>query len=160
MRLFTTGLLLVLVTGCARNRDGGTIGTTAPADPWVRRPPADIFTGDTRRDLAKDDFAVVTIDEAKALAKLESSPWVKITPQEAEQFLGRPFPEMNGQLILLRALSLNEFNGAYSVTVHAGSVWVRHDSLGDRPFPINRRALIARLPALPSEVYVDCSMAE
>jgi hypothetical protein len=156
MRLIT-GLLLALVIGCEKHRDDGT---TAPADPWVRRPPDDYFDADDRRDLAKEDFAVVTVDEAKAQAKLEVSPWVKLSPQEAEQFLGRPFPELNGQLVLLRALSLNELNGAYTVTLRSASVRVHHGSLGDRPFPINRRALIARLPALPSEVYVDCGMAE
>lgn len=103
---------------------------------------------------------MVTVEEENALAKLQESPWVKLSQQEAEKFLGQPFPAMGGEVVLLRGLSLNEANGAFSVTWRNGAVRVHHGCLGNRPMPTTRRAIVARLPAVPSVVYVDCSMAE
>jgi hypothetical protein len=115
---------------------------------------------DDSSGLPKEDFAVVTANEAEALAKLAGSAWVKFSPQEADHFLEKPFGGAAGQRVLLRGLSLNESNGAFSVTWRAGAIQVHHGCLGRHPVPMTRRALVARLPEAPSEVYVDCSMAE
>jgi hypothetical protein len=42
----------------------------------------------------------------------------------------------------------------------AGAVRVSHGCLGRHPLPVVRRAVVARLPDLPAEVYVDLCMAQ
>ncbi len=139
---------------------GKDLRSTTTNDPWARIPPIEFIAADNGTVLPRDQFSQVTHNEADALAKLDASPQVKVTPQEAKAFTGRSFDEPGGELVLLRALALNEGTGAFSVTWLAGKVRVNHGCLGRHPVPQIRRAIVARLPALPTEVYVDCEMAE
>jgi hypothetical protein len=148
-------LTAVLLCGCGRDHRAFTT-----VDSWYRPPSTQLLLAEGWEDLGKDNFAVVTVKEAEALGKLEESPWVKLSQSEAEEFLGRPLDGVGGQLILLRALSLNERTGGFTVKRRKGAVQVHHNCLGRGPVPMIRRALVARLPEVPSEVYVHCNMDE
>jgi hypothetical protein len=111
-------------------------------------------------ELGPDRFAVASRNEGEALARLADSPWVTVSPQEAKEYTGRAFDGPGGELVLLRALSLNEGTGRFELAWRAGAVRVHHGCLGRYAVPQKRRALVARLPALPTEVYVDHSMVE
>jgi hypothetical protein len=151
-------LASALLLGCGRD-DRDNRAFTA-ADPWFRAPSTELIVAEGWKRLAKDDFAVVSAKGAMALAKLKDSPWRELSQGEAEELLGRPLAGAGGHLVLLRALSLNEPTGGFDVMWYKGAVRVHHGCLGRHPVPMTRRALVARLPELPSEVYVDCSMAE
>ena len=133
----------------------------APPDPWYRRVP-DEFLGSadaTGRDRAT--FAgVVAAREAESLARLERRAWVEVSGPESEQLAGRPLGGASGRLVLLRALAWDTPHGGFEVSWVAGGVRVNHGCLGRHPLPVVRRAVVARLPELPSEVYVDLCMAE
>src|SRR5262249_42144130 len=163
MRGYSHGLLLaaVLVCGCKGEGGGGQDRrSTTTANPWTRFPPMEFIVAKDSTDLTKDQFKLVTQNEADALAKLDASPWVKVSPKQATVYTGHLFDQPGGELVLLRALSLNEATGAFSITWRAGEVRVHHGCLGRHPLPQKRRAIIAHLPGPPTEVYVDCSMAE
>jgi hypothetical protein len=122
----------------------------------------DLILATDRKELAKNDFDLVPeAKEREALGMLAESTWQKLSPQQAQKLLGKPPKDaVGGEWVLLRALSLNELNGAFSITWWDGAVRVHHGCLGRHPVRMTRRALIARLPGLPTEVYVDCSMVE
>lgn len=129
------------------------------ADPWFRAPPNE-FIGAGFTEIPNGDFGQVTFSEDDALKRLTDSPFVELTARDAASYLGRPLEGKDGHLILLRAVVLNEGTEGYWVTWLNGMVRVHHASLGKHPVPMKRRAIVARLPAVPTEVYVDCSMAE
>ena len=131
------------------------------ADAWYRPPPIELLVGCDLTPVEKPEFALVTDPkQAEAQAKLEDTPWKKLSSQEAEDLLGKPIERQDaGEFVLLRAVSLNESNGAFDGAWRDGVVVVHHGCLGRHPVPMNRRALVAKLPSLPKEVYVHCSMA-
>jgi hypothetical protein len=149
--VFVAGLLF----GCGKDERASTTN-----DQWTRFPPETFVVAEDATKLPPDRFALVTHNEGDALAKLATSPWVRVTPEEAKAYTGRSFEGPGGELVLVRALVLNEGTGAFEVTWRAGEVRVYHGCLGNRPVPQVRRGIVARLPALPTEVYVDCGMAE
>ena len=61
---------------------------------------------------------------------------------------------------LVRAVALNENNGAYSVSTREDSLWVHHGCMGVVPVWMKRRALVVQLPREPRRVYVDCGMTQ
>jgi hypothetical protein len=159
MRGISFNLLLLVslsVVGC------GTRGNRAftVADSWYWPPPNDLLLAPNLVTLAKSDFAsVLDSKQPQALEILSEIAWKQISAEEARELLGKP-PELEEgkQLVLLRGLVLNELNGA-EISWHDGVVVVHHGCLGRRPLPIKRKALIAKLPDAPQNVYVHCSMA-
>ncbi len=141
-----------------RSRDGWA--ERRPPDLWYRGVSAEFITSAEAKELAAAEFAVVSANEAEALARLERAAAVEVSPQEAEAYAGRPLAGTGGRLILLRALSWDTPYGGFTVSWRAGAVRISHGCLSDRSLPVVRRAIVARLPDLPSEVYVDLSMAE
>jgi hypothetical protein len=132
-----------------------------PPDPWYRLVSDEfIRTGDARkRDPAT--FAVaVAARETEALARLERSAWVEVSGREAEELVGRQLGGTGGRLVLLRGLASDTPYGAFTVSWRPGAVRVTHGCLGTHPLPVVRRAVVARLPELPAEVFVDLDMAE
>jgi hypothetical protein len=113
-----------------------------------------------RLKLAPEDFAVVTEAEVEALAMLDKKPWVELNAKQAKQFLGQPFEPGSAHLVLLRGCSENETNGAFAVYVRKAEVEIHWGQFGATGRPLRHRALIARLPVLPSEVYVDGSIGD
>lgn len=148
--------LAVFLFGCGRDEQVKQI--TIIPDAWIRLPPTDlIFDG-----VSIGDFDLVPEGKHdQALMKLENSAWLKLSLHEAEELLDKKLDaSAEGTLVLLRALSLNERNGRFSVSWHEGMVRVHHGCLGRHALPMSRRALVARLPGMPREVYVDLSMAQ
>ena len=156
MRAITPAMfaVIVLLPACRDNR------ATTAADPWTRYPTMEFISADNCRDIPADQYALVVRKEGEALEKLDSSPWVKVSDAEAKAYTGKILGGAGSELVLLRALALNEGNGAFEVAWRAGEVRVHHGCLGRSAVPQTRRAVIARLPASPSQVYVDCSMAQ
>jgi hypothetical protein len=110
--------------------------------------------------LLKNSFAPVR-DEllSKAQSLLVDFGVKRISAEEAAEYAGRQLPA-GAVYVLLRGIALNEGTGGFDVTVQGDSVSVHHGSLGRRPVPMLRRAIVAVLPEFPKTVYVSCSMAE
>lgn len=151
--------LIAFFLGCKSEDESTAHRAFLTADPWYRMPPTQFVTGEVK-EIPKGEFGLVTLNEVDALKRLSDSPFVEITATETESYLGRQLEGKNGHLTLLRAVVLNEPTGGFSITRSNGNVRVHHGCLGKHPAPMTRRAIIARLPELPTEVYVDCSMAE
>src|SRR5207302_4140316 len=109
------------------------------ADAWYRPPPIELLVAHDLTPLDKRDFALVTdTKQAEAQAKLEDALWKKLSPQEAKDLLGKPIGGQHvGELVLLRAVSLNESNGTFDVGWRDGMVVVHHGCLGHHPAPMN-----------------------
>jgi hypothetical protein len=120
----------------------------------------ELFLAAGTKELAPAEFAVVTTREAETLARLEQAEWLEVSPREAEELAGRPLAGAGGRFVLLRGLGYDNTYGAFSVSWQSGAVWVGYGCLGDRPMPVVRRAIVARLPDVPSEVYVTLHMAK
>lgn len=148
------GYLLLRETG------SGGLGRFTPPDPWCRLPSDDFVGASEVREIERGTYAVVVNKEPEALARLEQRASVELSSHEAEELVGHPLDGTDGRLVLLRALSWDTPYGAFTVTWRPGEVRVNHGCLGTQPLPVVRRALVARLPSLPAEVYVDLGMAE
>lgn len=132
-----------------------------PVDPWLRPACYEFVQSDDVTQCDPATFAVVSpAREAESLARLERSPWVEVSEREAEELAGRPIGGAGGRLVLLRALAWDTPYGGFTVSRRPGAVRVSHGRLGTRPLPVVRRALVARLPEVPFEVFVQLVMAE
>jgi hypothetical protein len=130
-----------------------------PPDPWYRLPPSEFFGAAETQNRDSATFAVIP-HAAESLSRLERSPWAEVSEQEAAGLAGRPLGGSGGRLVLLRALAWDTPYGGFNVRWRSGEVFVQHGSLGTHPLPVVRRAVVARLPDLPSEVYVGLERAE
>jgi hypothetical protein len=132
-----------------------------PADPWYRLVSDEFIRSADARESDPVTFAVVRpTREAEALARLERGPCLEVPEPEAAELAGRPLGGAGGHLVLLRALSWDTPYGGFSLSWRPGRVRVNHGCLGTRPLPMIRRAVVARLPDVPTEVFVDLGMAE
>jgi hypothetical protein len=146
-----------LLTRNGRSRDW--VKPPSP-DPWYRLPTDDFIQSGDAKERDPTTFAVVVTKEAESLARLERSSGIEVSEQEATELAGRPLGGAGGKLVLLRALSWDTPYGGFAVSWRPGAVRVNHGCLGTRPLPVVRRAVVARLPDVPAEVFVDLSMAE
>jgi hypothetical protein len=140
-----------------RDRDDRPV---VPPDPWDRGVTNDFIRPADSQELDRTEFAMVSQKEPEALARLERSAWVELSSQAAEELAGRPLGGTGGRLVLLRGLGWDTPYGAFTVSWRPGAVRVNHGCLGRHRLPVVRRAVVARLPDLPEEVYVDLSMVE
>jgi hypothetical protein len=160
MNVNTAGAAIVIalatpvVTGCSNGR------AWTQQDSWYRPPPStwrgNVATLDSR-------YVVVIPEDKRAAtgALLATTSVVLLSPVEASNLAGidvTPDPDM--RLYLLRAVYLNEGTGAFHVRQAGTELEVHHESLGRRPVPMNRAAVIVQFKELPTEVYVTCSMAQ
>jgi hypothetical protein len=160
--------LLVLVVASAslggfvllrEDRSDGWVEFPSP-DPWYRCPTDDFIQSAEARERDPATFAVVTRNEAEALARLEHVPCIEVSEREAEELAGRVLGGTDGRFVLLRALCYDTPNGGFAVRWRPGAVLVSHGCLGTRPLPVVRRAVVVRLPDVPAEVFVSLDMAE
>jgi hypothetical protein len=132
-----------------------------PPDPWYRLVSDEFIGAADARERDPSTFAVVVpARAAEALARLERAACVEVPEQEAEQLAGRRLGGAGGRLVLLRGLAWDTPYGGFTVSWRPGAVRVNHGCLGTHPPPVVRRAVVARLPGLPAEVFVDLCMAE
>ncbi len=111
--------------------------------------------------IISDYFIVSELAQAEAQSLLEENAAVGITSDQVARFLGKAVQPPSGtKFFLLRGVALNESTGNFSVFYQGRLVWVYHGSLGKRPAPMKRRALIAALNSQPQEVFVTCMMDE
>ena len=144
---------LLAAIGCGSTEDGRAFSST---DSWYLPPP---FTTDFA-PLDTDRFAPVTEPfQPEAQAALAGVPAKRLSADEATRLAGKQLPA-SGEYVLLRAVVLNEGTGGFNIGVCGRAVNVHHGSLGRRPVPMRRKALVAVLPVVPETVYVSCSMAE
>jgi len=129
-----------------------------PRDSWLRLPPNEFVI--SARELDRAEFAVVpAAAEAGALARLSDTASVELSTREARELVGEPLAGVGSRLVLLRGVSWDTSHGSFTVCWRSGAVRVVHGCLGQRSLPVVRRAIVARLPDLPAQVYVDLVMA-
>lgn len=155
------------VCGCSDRPSFGStdMGTRYPDDAWIRRQPPPMSSVDAR--LPQSQFCEAgELEQEAALARLETSPFVALTPDELRVYSrGKlTLPSDGGVAVLLRcvrpALEGHDPRGdAVSVAWRDGTVAVMHLSLRSRYTPWVRRAVVAILPALPREVFVQPMVA-
>jgi hypothetical protein len=120
-----------------------------------------LFSCEDAKYIEKTNFAIVTTREIEALAMLEHSPWVELSAQQGDYLLGWHLTGNNGKLVLLRALGITERLEGFSITWFQSSVRVRHiDRVVGGLKPETRRAIVAYLPGLPHELYVEALRGE
>lgn len=154
---------MILSVGC-----GGKNPDTSPitdrdsraftsADSWYS-PPDDerLF----REGIDRVQFAVVAEgQQATTQMMLAELPAKELTEAECIRLIGKRL-QGEGVPVLLRAVVLNEENGAFAVSTRGKDVLVSHDCLGRHPLPMKRKTVVARLPGIPKKVFVSCGMDE
>jgi hypothetical protein len=83
----------------------------------------------------------------------------RTAPEEARHLLGRSLGGA-GKLVLLRAEGITERLEGFSVTWRERAVKVYHLARAVGPPKLIRRAVVARLPDLPTKVYMDFSILD
>jgi hypothetical protein len=148
-----------LVCGCGRNAPDTR---PWPEDPMnaPRTEPA-FFDAPEARRLKDDEFGVVTTNEREAVARLEQAPWIELSQKEAEELLGHPLAGTGGRFVLLRATGITERMKGFEITWRDKIVKVYHgDHVFGQPKPTVRRALVARLPDVPTAVTWSLGVIE
>jgi hypothetical protein len=117
------------------------------------------------RRYAVPNAYIETVPEAaqeRAQTALKANSWHRLSQLEAEQLgIRMAFPKAsNRALYLLRGVVLNELTGSFEVFENNRRVLVHHGSLGRRPVPMRRKAIVALLRSEPEEVYISCSLSE
>jgi len=102
---------------------------------------------------------VRTERQGEAQAMLEHEGAVMLSPEAARRLAGRDIPG-DGIPVLLRGVVLNEHSGGFTVGLRGRAAEVHHGCMGAGPRPMQRRAIIARIPRVPDDVYVTCSMVQ
>ena len=86
------------------------------SDPWFHFPPMEFIRAKDCLIIPENHFRPVIHRESEALERLVSAPSIKLTPQEASELTGRSFDKAPGELFLLRALTMNEGTGKFTVS--------------------------------------------
>jgi hypothetical protein len=158
-RLCALSLLVVYSVWAGENR----VPWTSVDKSWYHPPQSDDFAR-FRKAAPLPDSAVIEVTPAqlaRAEKVLRQAPSIGISSQRASAFVGRNVESVDGQRwYLIRAVCLNRGTGAFSVTQLGHDVLVEHGSLGRSAVPMQRQALVVRLPERPGVVFTSCSMAE
>jgi hypothetical protein len=139
-------------------------GSAILSDPWLSR--EDGVPTVFPRIPASDVYVVTADQQHLAQERLTTRSWSEVLPDEARRYVGRPI-EMHGstgKLVLLRSLRVRateagEEPGDVMVEWNDGVAHTRFGALRHRYFPVEHVALVAILPELPRQVYVDCQIA-
>jgi hypothetical protein len=100
---------------------------------------------------------VLDAKQAEAQQALAEVAWKSITPDRARELTGNTLSSEDGRhLVLLRGVYLDGTKGTFAVKCRHDAVLVEYIGQADdrRSIPIKNKALVARLPSLPKEVYV------
>ena len=123
------------------------------ADTWQNDPPP-FFASNRANQVSYENFAYVSgAMRDHAVSILAESPFVRITPENAAEFTGRPSSVwVAPYLYLVRALRAG--SGNFSLDFHDGSLLVADDPMsGGKPKPY---ALVVALRSELSTLYVSC----
>jgi hypothetical protein len=145
--------------GC--DGEAGRVGPT-PADPWLRHLPQEVWLAPDLHELPVDDIVpILESEQPKAQAALTDTTWQGISVEDARRLLGRDLDSSGSKkLVLLRGLYLEPSHGKFTAYWRDGVVLVRYGCLGRHQVTVIRKAVVATLPDIPREVYVDCEMAQ
>jgi hypothetical protein len=125
-------------------------------DSWYKAPPEGVswqaLPGARFTPVVNVDFAVQLLDST-SIVRLGSA---QLSLLGVEELSG------GRELFLVRAVCLGCDPTGFSVSQSEDGLLIRtsHGTLGRRPLPMKRHALVVALDAPPREVYPICSMAE
>lgn len=130
------------------------------AEEAKRREPWFNFAGDGWLDSQELDgkFVVVVVDEASAVARLESTQFIELSSEEANKLSGKTLQIANRKPYLVRALMYHKDNGRFAVFEKGQDIFIRHDSMGSATQQEHRTAVIVYLPYKPTNVFIDCQV--
>ena len=153
LSLFLVGLL-----GCAHTQ---MHRAWSSADSWFH-PPDDWLRFRQAQSLPATDLAEVLPGRLVAAEEqLRDVACVAVSSERAAELTGQKIEAGAGTaLFLVRAVCLNRATGRFSVVFAGRDLLVEHGSLGHSAVPMQRQALVVRLPRKPEVVYVSCGMDE
>jgi hypothetical protein len=169
--LKTSAVTFVLcILGCVAQAPvgGGSVEPgdyeTAMSDPWVRPlfRSHESFAMVPSASLFAVKFVVVEPKQAEAQARLRTTPWVAISADEAREYLGfsLEFDPGSEKLVLLRCAQValrgsSQTMSRVTVEWSSGKVHVVSSAFRSTYVPVQHVAIVAVLPGLPSELFVD-----
>ncbi|KKL55015.1 hypothetical protein LCGC14_2259630 [marine sediment metagenome] len=150
-------LALPSLTGCIIDERAWT-----RTDTWYSPRPVDVGASEVWSDVPSGKVHEVTPGKrAEAESLLKDVSVYQVTARRASQLTGRSLPARTDSVYCLtRAVYLNRGTGRFSVMKSGPAIRVGHGSLGARPVPMKRQALVIELDELPKVLYVDCSMCQ
>ncbi len=151
-------LAVMALLGCSPSRSHQAWSS---ADSWYR-PPSEWTRFRLAQGLPDADIVEVARDKlAAAEEQLRDVACVEISPNRASELTGRSItPQAASSIFLVRAVYLNRGTGKFMVIPVGTELLVEHGSLGRSAVPMQRQALVVRLPRQPEAVFVSCSMDE
>lgn len=126
-------------------------------EPWFN------FTPDSWTDSQQVDAAQVqqVLNESEAVKRLEQKSFVELSSDDYEMLMGKKGTSTTAKPYLVRALYYFKESGEFTVFRKGSALLVQHDSIGSTDSPKEHRTgLIVFLDAAPTQVYVDCSLAD
>jgi hypothetical protein len=110
---------------------------------------------------AKSVFEVLPSKKEQAIQELQTEAAAPVSKQRFTELVGKPLPtNANGSPYLVRALRFYRLGGGYSIRWNQGQLVVHYSCLGHSVPAEIRDTLILLLPAKPTQVFVDATMAE
>jgi hypothetical protein len=156
----TVGLILLLVglLGCTQTQRHRSWSS---ADSWFH-PPGDWLRFRQAESLPATNVVEVLPDRLVAAEEqLRDVACVAVSSDRAADLTGQKIEAGAGAaLFLVRAVYLSRATGRFSVVPVGRDLLVEHGSLGRSAVPMQRQALVVRLPREPEVVYVSCEMDE
>lgn len=144
--------------GCG-SRESSSEWTTK--DSWYRPATTDPYIEKANELPDKEVYKVTSVMLPKAEAMLKQKSLVQLSTAQAKGFVGGNLKAVSGKIpFLVRAVYLNEGTGKFMVYQRGKCLWVTHGSLGHSAVPMKRQVLVVFLKVRPTQVFVDCSMAE
>ena len=157
-------LLLLAVCACRKASPPAAIDPLAQlaADPWFRRPPPDLRAQLDSAEQVTASF-VPADQTAAALVRLADSAFVQLSAEEARSLLGvpgAPSPHEYTPSLLRCVVPSGEGEQHLDadrliVRWRAGTVFVTSTAMREKYRPLEHRAVVAQLPAVPLDVFVD-----
>jgi hypothetical protein len=130
---------------------------TGKIDPWSRPLPKDM-AGHLVQLNDRNIFQVASGAKEKAVAKLESVPFLALNLREAEALVGQTLD--GGEYFLVRGLCLGCGNGSFRVYFDSKNIFVYNFSLAKRGTRPTRWPVVVSLEEPPEQVYVECGSAQ
>ena len=129
------------------------------ADSWYRPPLQDPQSAHATPINLSRIHEVRTGLEKEAEELLTESSSRALTEEEARRISGKPLDSKEElRFYLVRGVILNQ--GQFVVHAKDRTLWVDHQSKGNSPVPMKRRALVIQTSEIPANVFCSCSMAD
>ena len=146
-------LSLLVVWGCCREFDSLTKAEDEAARGWL----TESGSGPEGWIVASSAKSVPQAKSAITATLLRDTAWLQITPAQARELAGFPFQGRVGNFnpYLFRAVGDGSDGSTFQLYFRLnGEVWTKGESYGVCPVPMRRRAMVAWLDKIPTNVYV------